>query len=165
MGCKDVVLPAPLLKNHTVNCLTFENNTRLYLQMQKNQLSDLQVSLEHYCNVLPELSYNSRKYDIILIKSNLLPIPVNGRDIEPTVIKKANQFIWFKFGDIQLLDIANFFGGATSHHSFLKAYKSSEPDKMQNTEHPPYNALQINLVAVIPLEQKTTTMLIYGRVD
>ena len=28
MGCRDAVLPDPLLKNHTVNCLTFEQNTR-----------------------------------------------------------------------------------------------------------------------------------------
>ena len=28
MGCKNAVLPEPLPKNHTINCLTFENNTR-----------------------------------------------------------------------------------------------------------------------------------------
>ena len=28
MGCKDAVLPESLLKNHTVNCLTFEKSTR-----------------------------------------------------------------------------------------------------------------------------------------
>ena len=28
MGCKDTVLPEPLMKNHNVNCLTFERNTR-----------------------------------------------------------------------------------------------------------------------------------------
>ena len=28
MGCKDTVLTEPLLKNHKVNCLTFERNTR-----------------------------------------------------------------------------------------------------------------------------------------
>ena len=28
MGCKDTVLPEPLLKNHNVNCLTFQRNTR-----------------------------------------------------------------------------------------------------------------------------------------
>ena len=28
MGCKDTVFPEPLLKNHNVNCLTFERNTR-----------------------------------------------------------------------------------------------------------------------------------------
>ena len=27
MGCKDAVLPEPLLKNHTINCLTFEEST------------------------------------------------------------------------------------------------------------------------------------------
>ena len=28
MGCKDTVLPEPLLRNCNVNCLTFERNTR-----------------------------------------------------------------------------------------------------------------------------------------
>ena len=28
MGCRDTVLPEPLLKNHNLNCLTFERNTR-----------------------------------------------------------------------------------------------------------------------------------------
>ena len=28
MGCKDTILAEPLLKNHNVNCLTFEKNTR-----------------------------------------------------------------------------------------------------------------------------------------
>ena len=28
MGCKNAVLSEPLLKNHTINCLTFEENTR-----------------------------------------------------------------------------------------------------------------------------------------
>ena len=97
-----------------------------FLQIQKSQLFDLQESLERYCNVLPVFGFNSAKYDLNLIKTYLLPILINERDIEPTVIKKANQFISFKFGDIQLLDIMNFLGGATSLDSFLKAYKTSE---------------------------------------
>ena len=28
MGCKNAVLPEPLLANHTINCLMFEENTR-----------------------------------------------------------------------------------------------------------------------------------------
>ena len=97
-----------------------------FLQIQKNQIFDLQDSLKRYCNVLPVFGFTSAKYDHNLIKSSLLPILVNERDIEPTVIKKANQFISFKFGDIQPLDIMNFLGGATSLDSFLKAYKTSE---------------------------------------
>ena len=94
-----------------------------FLQIQKNQLIDLQVSLERYCNVLPVFGFNSTKYDLNLIKSYLLPILVNERDIEPTVIKKANQFISLNFVDFQIFDIMNFLGGATGFDSFLKAYK------------------------------------------
>ena len=97
-----------------------------FLQIQKNQLMDLQESLEPYCNVRPVFGFNSAKYDLNLMKSYLLPILVNERDIEPAVIKKANQFISLKFDDIQLLDIMNFLGDATSLDCFLKAYKSSE---------------------------------------
>ena len=75
---------------------------------KKNQLIDLQESLERYCNVLTVFGFNSAKYDLNLIRSYLIPFPVKEQDIEPTVIKKANQFISFKFGDIQLLDIMNF---------------------------------------------------------
>ena len=61
-----------------------------FLQIQGNQLIDLQESLERYCNVLPVFGFNSAKYDLNLIKAYLLPILVNERDIEPTVIKKPN---------------------------------------------------------------------------
>ena len=117
--------------------------------------------------------FNSAKYDLNLIKSYLLPILVNERDIEPTVIKKANQFISFKFGDIQLLDIMNLLAWATRLDSFLKAYKTSEtkwfcpyewfdnPDKMQNTELPHVTPFTVNFVNLTHLKLNTRTMLIY----
>ena len=98
----------------------------------------------------------------------MLPILVNERDMEPTVIKKTNQFISFKFGDIQLLDIMNFLGGATSLDSFLKAYRTSKtkgffpyewfdhPDKMQNTEVPPYDSFYSKFRCCKPLEAEYT---------
>ena len=139
-----------------------------FLQVQKNQLTDLQESLERFCNVSPVFGFNSAIYDLNLIKSYLLPILVNERDIEPTVIKKANQFISFKFGDIQLLDIINFPGGATSLDSSLKAYKTSEtkrfytyewfhyPEQTQNTELPPYDAFYRKLRSSNPVEANYT---------
>ena len=87
-----------------------------------------------------------------MIKSYLLPIFVNERQIEPTVIKKANQFVSFKFGDVQLLDIMNFLGRATSFDSFLKGYKTKETQgffpyewfvnavKLDAKEQPPYDS-------------------------
>ena len=98
----------------------------------------------------------------------MLPILVNERDIEPTVIKEAKQFISFKFGDIQLLDIMNFLGGAISLDSFLKAYKKSEtkvffryewfdqPDRRQNTERPPYGASYGKFRSCNPLKANYT---------
>ena len=64
-----------------------------FLQMQNSQLIELQEHLERYCSVLPVFGFNSAKYDINLIKSYLLPILINERNMEPTVIKQANQ-IW-----------------------------------------------------------------------
>ena len=136
-----------------------------FLQMQKNQLIELQEHLEGYCNVLPVFGFISAKYNINLINSYLLPILINERNMEPTVIKKANQFVSFKFGDVQLLDIRNFLGGATSLESFLKAYKTAETkgffpyewfdctQKMNNSELPPYDAFLSTLRNVNPLEK------------
>ena len=146
---------AERVSNFVDNCIVEVEEKDLstqFLLMQKNQLNDLQEHFERYCNVLPVFGVNSAKYDINLIKSYFLPIVVNERDIELTVIKKANQFVSFKFGDIQLLDIMNFLGGATSLDSFLKAYKTKEtkgffpyewfdcPEKMNNKELPPHDS-------------------------
>ena len=84
-----------------------------FLQTQKNQITDLEDHLERFCNVLPVFGFNSAKYDVDLMKSYLLAFPVNEQKIEPIVIKKANQFVSFKFGNVQLLDIIKFLRGAT----------------------------------------------------
>ena len=134
----------------------------------KNQKIDLQETLERYCNVLPVFDFNKAKYDLNLIKSPFLPILVKERDIEPTVIKKTNPFSSFRFGDIQPLDRMNFLGGATSLDSLVKACKTSEtnrifpyewfdhPDKIQNTELPPYDAFYSKLRSCNPLEAECT---------
>ena len=61
-----------------------------FLQIQKKHLVDLQEHLERYCDLLPIFAFNRAKYDQKLIKSYLLPILVNERNIKPTVIKKTN---------------------------------------------------------------------------
>ena len=61
-----------------------------FLQIQKKQSIDLQEHLERSCNVLPVFGFNSAKYDLNLTKSYLLPIHVNERNIDPTVIKESN---------------------------------------------------------------------------
>ena len=146
---------AERVSNFVDDCILEEEEKSLptqFLQMQKIHLIDLQEKFERYWNVLAVFGFNSAKYDIVLIKSYLLPNLVNEQVIEPTLIKKADQFVSFKFGDIQLLNIMNFLGGATSVDSFLKAYKAKEangffpyewfdfPEKMNNKELPPYDS-------------------------
>ena len=97
-----------------------------FCKCKKNQLIELQEHLERYFIVLPVFRFNSPKYDINLINSYLLPILINERNIEPTVIKKAHHFVSFNFGDIQLRDFITFRGGATSLESFLRAYRTTE---------------------------------------
>ena len=63
-----------------------------FLQMQKNHLADLQEHFGCYCNVLPVFVFNSEKCDLNSIESYLLPILVNERDIEGTVIKNSDKF-------------------------------------------------------------------------
>ena len=136
-----------------------------FLQMQKNQLIDLQEHFERYCHTSPIFGFNSAKYDINSIKSYLLPIFVSKRQIEPAVIKKTNQFASFRFGDVQLLYIMNFLGGATSLDSFLKAYKTEETkgffpyewfdnnETFNNKELPPYDSFFSKPRNIDPLEK------------
>ena len=97
-----------------------------FLQVQNIQIIDLQEHFQRYCIVLPVFRFNSAKYDLNLIKSHLLPIFVDERDVETIVKKEADQFVSSNFCDIQLLDIMNFLDGATSLNYFLKAYKNNE---------------------------------------
>ena len=147
------------------DCNEEKDASTQFLQMQKNQLIEPQEHIERYCNVLPVFGFNSAKNDINLIESYLLPILINERNMEPIVIKKANQFLSFKFGDVQFLDIINFLGGATSLDSFLEAFETAEtkgffpyewfdcPQKLNNSELPPYDAFFSKLRNVNPLEK------------
>ena len=82
--------------------------------------------LEIYVTILTVFGFNSGRYDLNLTESYLIPYLIRDKEQETSVIKKANDFISFKFGDVQFLDIMMFLGGATTLDSFLKAYKASE---------------------------------------
>ena len=99
------------------------------------------------------------------MKSYLLPLVFKNRGFEPRVIKKANQFVHFKFGDVQLLDILSSLGGATSLDFFLKAYKTPDtkryflyewfidPEKLNNAQLLPYNKFVSKLRKNNPLQK------------
>ena len=63
-----------------------------------------------------------------MIKSYLILYLIRDKEQETSVIKNANDFISFKFADVQFLDIMKLLVGATTVDSFLKAYKASETE-------------------------------------
>ena len=162
-------------RNHSKESFEYEDSSRedteetdistQFLRMQKNQLIDLKQNLERFVNTLPIFGFNGGRYDLNMIKSYLIPYLINDKEAEPRVIKKANDFISFQFGDIQFLDIMKFLGGATSLGSFLKAYKVSELKKffpyewfdkaneLENEELPPYEAFFSKLRNNNPLDK------------
>ena len=102
----------------------------------------------------------------------LLPILVNERENEPTLIKKANQFIPIKFGQVQLFDVMTFFDAAASLDSISKAYRTSETkvffpyewfdptETMQNIESLQYHAFYSKLRSCNTLNVEYRTFLI-----
>ena len=86
---------------------------------------------------------------------------IRDKEHETSVIKKANDFFSFKFGDVQFLDIMKFLVGATT----LKAYKASEtkklfpyewfdnPNKLDFPELPPYETFFSKLRNNNPLDK------------
>ena len=93
-----------------------------FLRIPKNQLIDLKQYLERYVNTLLVFGFNSGRYYLNLIKSYLITYLIRDKEQETSIIKKANDFISFKFEDVQFLDNMKFLGGATTLDSFLKAY-------------------------------------------
>ena len=95
-----------------------------FLRAQKNQLIDLKEDLggvKLFCSLI----YSGRFYSS-LNKSYFIPYLIRDKEKEKLVIKKANDFISFNFGDVQFLLITKFLGGLTTLDSFLKAYRFSE---------------------------------------
>ena len=141
------------------------NASKNFLRYQQKQLLDLQCHFNNYVETLPVFGFNSGKYDLNLIKSDLIPHLHNDKAVTPTVIKKANQFFSFKFGDVQFRDIVNFLVGATTLDSFLKAYQSEEtkgyfpyewfdsPSKLDCSHLPHYDSFFSKLKNLNPLEK------------
>ena len=126
---------------------------------------DLKQHLDRYVNTSPAFGFNSGRYDLCLIKSYLISYLIRDKEQETSVIKKANEFISFMFGDVHFIDIMTFLGGANTLKSFLKANKTSEmkrffpnecfdnPDKLDFPELPPYEAFFSKLRNNNPLDK------------
>ena len=70
-----------------------DDTSTQFLRIQKNQLIDLKQHLDRYVNTLPLFGFNSGRCDLNLLKYYLIPYLKRDKEIDPTVFKKANDFI------------------------------------------------------------------------
>ena len=139
MGCKDAILPESLLKNHTVNCLTYEKNTK---KPYKDNLCLFRALAFHLHGNEKLEEETSKFFNLFLINStNPEHSKIQGvcKDDIPSVedIVPINIFIY----DIDLIDGAVF--GEFARRS-IKKYKKS----VQLTRYKSYDCYVNNVHAL-----------------
>ena len=86
MGCKDVILPKPLLSKGTINCFTYEESTR---QLYNDILCFFRALLLHLHGIRRLEERNSKIFNLFIIKKDGL---------------SANQFQGVHMTDIPNVD-------------------------------------------------------------
>lgn len=89
------------------------------------KLKQIQAKFELYCNEIPVLSFNGKKYDINLVKSHLFSVLLSENLKPKFVIKQNNSYQCISTGSLRFLDVTNYLG-ACSYSSFLKSFNVSE---------------------------------------
>ena len=102
MGCKIAVLPEPLLKNHTINCLTFEENTR---QPYNDNLCPFRAFAFHLQGTQRQEEENSKLFNLFLnIIDGLSPNQFQGFHVNDIPTVEDLLSLNFVLYDIEIVD-------------------------------------------------------------
>ena len=88
-------------------------------------LKNIEKRLENYIRVLPVLGFNSRSFDLPLIK----PYMAKHLDIYCTSVKRATNFISLRTKNFVFLDVIGYLGPGTSLEKFLKTFLADEENQ------------------------------------
>ena len=90
-----------------------------------NQLKKMYDRFNSYCNILPVLTFNGKKYDLVLSRE-FLPkyFKLNGKNV--FTVKKNNAYFCIQTEDFRFLDITNYLAPGTNYSNFLKAFRVEE---------------------------------------
>ena len=112
-----------LLSNYNPGCIdkgwimTFEEecvkgeepiSSERFSQTQNNQRNTLQKQLERFLMLPPGFGFNSANCNLNLVKKHLVPPLVYEQYVEPRVVKKVEQIVFFTFWDVQLRAFVRF---------------------------------------------------------
>ena len=88
-----------------------------------NRILDLQRKFEIYLSQIPVIGFNSGKYDINLIKEEImLHVASNYPEKDIHTIKKENSYLAISIPQLKFWDISNYLAAGSSYSQFLKAY-------------------------------------------
>ena len=149
MGCKNAVLPEPLLKNHTINCLTYEENARqpyndnlcLALHMHGNQRleEESSKSFKFFINKMDGLSPNRFQgvhMNDLPIVENLLTLNILLYDIDIVdgniVGKLARRSVQKYENTVRLLRYNNHICYVNNINAVLQSFCSPNCDTFSN---------------------------------
>ena len=132
-------------------------DTRLYVRIMKKKLQETSNRFDIYCSQLPVLGFNSAKYDLNLVKRYICRHLCMHEDDHAYTVKRNNAYFCIANEHFRFLDITNFLAAGSSYSSFLKAFDIVEnkgffpysyldnPDKLNDTKLPPYEAFYSDL--------------------
>ena len=119
--------------------------------------------LSGYCNQLPILGYNSGKYDLNLIRKEILLQNGFTETQNSFIIKKNNGYLCISTPLYKFLDAANYLSVGTSYDAFLKSYDTEQNKsffpyewlddikKLEQSYLPEYSAFYSNLTLYSPV--------------
>ena len=91
-----------------------------------NTLSNLKAMVDQYISQLPVIGFNSGKYDINLVRHELiLALSKTGIETDLHCIKRNNSYLSLSNKFLKFLDISNYLAPGCSYSQFLKSYGSS----------------------------------------
>ena len=86
--------------------------------LQKNN----RAKIEEWCHKVPILGFNSRRYDLNLIRKYFADCLADATD-KVRVAKNANKIMFILTNSFCFLDIMNYLGPGTSYEKWVKAYE------------------------------------------
>ena len=95
-------------------------------ELTLNWLQTLRKFIDLYCHQFPVLGFNSSRYDLNLLKRDILQVLQQQSDNNVHVIKKLNQYSSISTPTLKFLDMVNFVSPGYSYAKFLKAFGVEE---------------------------------------
>ena len=87
-----------------------------------NPCKTLEKQLQTWLRQLPVIGFNSRHYDLNVVKKFFIPYMLKGNDKTRFAIKRQNTFMCFSTTNLKFLDVTQYLAPGVSYDKYLKAY-------------------------------------------